>query len=334
MTGKERIIAVLEGRKPDRLPWVPYIGVHGGQLIGCSAKTYMKDGDQLLKGLKAVCDTYKPDGLVIAFDLQLEAELLGCQLKWYEDSPPSVVSHPLSVSDQVPEFDLSMLDQEGSRLSKIIETTKTLHQSLDHHEALYGLVCGPLTLAAHLRGEKFMMDIVLNEGYVKELLAFTSQVTKGVARLYIESGADVIAVVDPMISQISPGHFSKLLYSKLLSIFDLIRYEGGKSALFVCGSVDKHLEVMCKTKPDTISIDEHTEVAQAYNVFRKHKIVLSGNVPVTTLMLHGTEEENIQYVESLGFSDQEGVLLASGCDLPYDTPIGTIKAISTYVSSL
>ncbi|MFQ3621398.1 MAG: hypothetical protein SNJ78_10710 [Spirochaetales bacterium] len=38
---------------------------------------------------------YQVDGQPVMFDLQIEAEVLGCELGWAEDAPPSVASHPL-----------------------------------------------------------------------------------------------------------------------------------------------------------------------------------------------------------------------------------------------
>ena len=40
-------------------------------------------------------DRYKPSGLPVIFDLQVEAECLGCNLVWAKDAPPSVANHPL-----------------------------------------------------------------------------------------------------------------------------------------------------------------------------------------------------------------------------------------------
>lgn len=55
--------------------------------------------DHMVAGLLEANRRYLPDGLPIVFDLQVESEVLGCDLMGSEDSPPSVSSHPLRLVD-------------------------------------------------------------------------------------------------------------------------------------------------------------------------------------------------------------------------------------------
>ena len=50
------------------------------------------------------------------------------------------------------------------------------------------------------------------------------------ADLYMDAGMDVIAVVDPLVSQISPRHFTKLLSAPYT---DCIRPHPGSRCLFL-----------------------------------------------------------------------------------------------------
>lgn len=88
MTGKERIFKVLSGGKADMVPWVPFAGVHAGKLCGYDATEVLKDADKLYESLMKVHQTYLPDGQPVIFDLQVEAEILGCDLMWALDSLP------------------------------------------------------------------------------------------------------------------------------------------------------------------------------------------------------------------------------------------------------
>src|SRR5690554_2382363 len=104
MLGKERVFATLEGKKTDKLPWVPFTGVHAGKLLGYSAKRVSQDVDALVESALEVNRLYHPDGQPIMFDLQIEAELLGCELLWAEDAPPTVKTHPLSDTTEIPTY--------------------------------------------------------------------------------------------------------------------------------------------------------------------------------------------------------------------------------------
>ena len=80
----------------DRIPWVPFVGCHAGQLLGLTATQYLQSAEHLVNGVNKAIELYNPDGIPVAFDLQIEAEALGCKLGWADDNPPAVVSHPLT----------------------------------------------------------------------------------------------------------------------------------------------------------------------------------------------------------------------------------------------
>ena len=107
MTGLERIINAFKSQAVDRIPWVPFVGVHGGFLIGNNADEYLQSSENLVNGINKAIETYQPDGIPVCFDLQIEAEALGCKLVWSADNPPAVVSHPLAGGkslENLPEF--------------------------------------------------------------------------------------------------------------------------------------------------------------------------------------------------------------------------------------
>ncbi len=101
LTGKELLLGTLRHQAMPAVPWVPFAGVHAGKLKGYTARQILTDGDKLLDSLLAVNELYSPDGQPVMFDLQWEAEILGCKLLWAEDAPPSVASHPLAHSTTI-----------------------------------------------------------------------------------------------------------------------------------------------------------------------------------------------------------------------------------------
>ncbi|MDX9781259.1 MAG: uroporphyrinogen decarboxylase family protein, partial [bacterium] len=279
MNGKKRIQRTLRGKAADKVPWVPFAGVHAGKLCGYSAKEVLQDADKLFESLIKVHQTYLPDGMPVIFDLQLEAEILGCELMWAEDSPPSVVTHPLENDLRIP--DTMPTDKDG-RIPLVLDVMRRMKDSVGKHTALYGLICGPLTLATHLRGSELFMDAYTDEEKVKELILYCCKVAKCMADMYIRAGMDVIAVVDPVISQISPEMFYRFLYHPLSDLFSSIKEQKIVTSLFVCGDASRNLEPMCNTFPDILSIDENIDMKTAKILSDSHGIVIAGNIPLTT----------------------------------------------------
>lgn len=99
---KDLLLRTLRHESTERAPWVPFAGVHAGHLKGYTATEMLTDADKAFESLMEVNRLYKPDGQPVIFDLQIEAECLGCGLTWVDDCPPSVSSHPLDGSDEEP----------------------------------------------------------------------------------------------------------------------------------------------------------------------------------------------------------------------------------------
>ncbi|NPV75734.1 MAG: uroporphyrinogen decarboxylase [Anaerolineae bacterium] len=328
-TGKELIFSVLRHQETARVPWVPFAGVHAGKLTGYTGREVLTDGDKLFESLMAVNKLYAPDGQPVVFDLQVEAEILGCNMLWADAAPPSVASHPLAGDLLVP----SHLPQKSEgRLPMILDVMRRMKSAVGENTALYGLITGPFTLASHLRGTDIFLDMVDHEDYLNELLRYCREVARCMADYYIEAGMDIIALVDPLVSQISPRHFKRFLAEHFSGLFDDIRSRGVFSSFFVCGDATKNIEVMCQTNPDCIAIDENIDMAAAKAITDRYNIAISGNIPLTTRMLLGSQQDNMKYVIDLMDSvSHHNLIISPGCDMPYDVPvenaIGVMQAV-------
>ena len=324
MTPKEALIQILHHEKTEQVPWVPFAGVHAGHLLGYSAKEVLQDEEKLFASLMQVNKLYRPSGQPVIFDLQVEAECLGCDLVWSEDGPPSVSKHPLEGEDELetPCY-CTIPTRESGRIPMILRVMKRMKEAVGDTTALYGLICGPFTLATHLRGNDIFMDMYDDEEAVEEFLAYCNAVAMKMAEYYIEVGMDVIAVVDPLISQISSNHFEQFMHKPFSELFAHIRELGALSSFFVCGDATRNIEVMCKTAPDAISIDENVDILAAKKITDKYNIAIGGNIPLTTIMLHGNQQDNMKFVVDLldSMEDKRNFILAPGCDMPYAVPV-------------
>ncbi len=326
MTGKELVLNALKNREVERTPWVPFVGVHGGKLLGITATKYLQSGERIAEGLLKAVELYKPDGLPVLFDLQLEAEQLGCEMRWGDKLPPSVASHPLEkVSlDELPEY-----RTDSGRFIEVQTAISLVKPKVADSIALYGLITGPFTLALHLYGNNIFLDMLMNPTKIKDVLEFCTDIAIETTKFYVENGMDVIAVVDPMTSQISPEHFTEFVTPYVDKVFDYIKESGLLSSLFVCGNATRNLEVMCKTSCDNISIDENISLEYLKELSEKHNKSFGGNLQLTKILLFGTELQSQQNaIECLEIGGTKGFILAPGCDLPFDCPEKNLIAVT------
>ncbi len=332
MNSKQLVLDAISGKKTERTPWVPFCGVHAASLLGVSAEEYLKSADLMIAGLNKAIALYKPDGIPVIFDLQLEAEAFGCGLHWNMDNPPSVVSHPLA-GEKTRIDDLTRLSETAGRIPQVIKVIQTLRKQ--HPDiALYGLITGPFTLALHLLGTDIFMQMFDDTDAVHRLLDFCAETGKVMSRIMLENGCDVVAVVDPMTSQIGPDQFEEFCTDPMRKLFDYICEKGGKSSLFVCGHAQKNIEVMCDVHCDNISIDENIPLDYVRDICREKGVSFGGNMQLTVVMLLGDEATNkINALECLDIGGDTGFILSPGCDIPFAVPPENIIAAGAVAQS-
>ena len=329
MKGLELIKKAFALETVERVPWVPFVGVHGGFLTGVDAETYLKSADKVVAGVSKAIEEYDPDGVPVVFDLQIEAEILGCQLQWAPHNPPAVVSHPLA--EGVKLADLKVPAITDGRISVAVEATKELRKKYPD-VALYGLITGPFTLALHLLGTDIFTKLFEAPDEVIEVMEFCTKVGNKMAEYFMDAGCDIIAVVDPMTSQIDPMTFETFVTPYVSEINNSIRKAKKLSSFFVCGHAQQNIEAMCNCNPDNVSIDENIPIDFVKEIALKKKISFGGNMKLTVVLLMGTEDDcREEAVECLDLGGKTGFILAPGCDLPMDTPPENLKAVTNLV---
>lgn len=329
MKGLELIKQAFALQEVKRVPWVPFVGVHGGHLTGVDAESYLKSSDEVVKGVSKAIEEYNPDGVPVVFDLQIEAEILGCDLQWAPHNPPAVTSHPLANGTKL--SDLKIPQVNDGRIPVAVEATRVLREKYPD-TALYGLITGPFTLALHLMGTDIFMKLFEAPEEVMEVMEFCTKVGLKMSEYLIDAGCDIIAVVDPMTSQIDPMTFESFVTPYCTEIFNSVREKGKLSSFFVCGHAQQNIEAMCNCKPDNVSIDENIPLDYVKEIALKKGISFGGNMKLTVVLLMGDEDDSRENaVECLDMGGKKGFILAPGCDLPMETPPENLKAVSQLV---
>ena len=207
--GKQQVIDANRGKKIDKVPFVPYVWVHGAFILKEKADRYLQDPDIMARGVLNAAKRYKADGIPLCFDLQVEAMAMGCEARWWDENPPAITKHPLA-DRSLKEAGLKVPTAADGRWPVLVEAGKKVKAEIGD-VALLGLLCGPITLGAHLRGVKLFTDIYKNPGMAREIIDFAGAVGAESARIYAEIGCDVIAIVDPVASLVKPQSFREFI---------------------------------------------------------------------------------------------------------------------------
>lgn len=330
MNSKQLVLDAIYNKEVERIPWVPFVGCHAAKLIDVDCEAFFKDADLIVEGVKKAYELYQPDGLPALFDLQVEAEAMGCGLVYAKENPPAVSTHILESGVKL--SDLKVPTEKDGRFPLVLDATRRIVKELGDKIAIYGLITGPFTLALHLKGTDIFYAMVDEPEEVEELMEFCKEVCLNTAKMYIEAGCDIIALVDPMTSQISPSNFEEFVTPYVAPVFDYVRKMGKASSFFVCGNAKRNIEEMCKTKPDNISIDENISLEYVVETCKPYGVSVGGNIKLTLTMLFGSRMDNVNDAKNcMLIGGNKGFILAPGCDMPYATPVENVKAITSTV---
>ncbi len=309
--GRQDVIDAVKGLPTTKVPWVPYSGVHSAFLIGEPADKYLQNPDLIAKGVIFAAERYKADGVPLLFDLTVEAISMGCEHKWWPDNPPSITGHPLD-KQSLSEAGLKVPGPKDGRWPVIIEAGKKARAALPD-TAIYGIMCGPLTLASHLRGVRIFTDVYKNKVLAKEIIDFSGQVAAEAARIYAEEiDCDIIAITDPVASQIKPETFREFVTPATQPAIQAVKKAGKVSSFFICGDATKVLEEVAQIGTDGFAIDEQLNLNYVRDIALKHGVGFGGNLKLTLALSLGLLSPREDAIVSLAAGGRTGYVFAPG----------------------
>ncbi len=325
-TGRQRISAAFkktftdEERKIDRIPAYPFTGQVNAQLVGASIRQFLQDPKVFAKAQVAAYERYNPDILLMQWDLLMEVEALGNELKFPENS--MCISKTVALEDKGKLNTLKIPDpKKDGRMPGYLEAIEETRKRIPD-ATVSPIISGPWTIAIGLRGaSELIRDALQDPDYVHELMQLCTQVSMrfGEALLSIKAAPNY-SEAPASCSLISPKMYRAFIFPYHKQLVDHFKEKKAGTGLHICGYADPILEDMVKTGVTNISIDAPTDLAKAVEITRG-KAVLIGNVP-TDLFFSGTREEMKQAIKhciDLAPKDS-GYILASGCEVPGNAP--------------
>jgi MtaA/CmuA family methyltransferase len=309
---KQMLIDAYRGKRTESAPWVPYSGVHCAFLIDEKADDFLKSPELMAKGIVHTAKQYKADGIPLLFDLSVEANSIGCDLKWWEDNVPSVSTHPCSAKTPE-EAGLKMPTKDSGRWPEIFEAAKIAKPQLDELDcAVMGLVCGPLTLASHLAGVRIFTDVYKNPEFAQEVLKYAGYVCEAAAKFYAEMGCEIIAVVDPVASQIRDTTFREFVTPHCQPAIKAIHDANLTSSFFICGDCTRVMDEVINLGTHGFAIDEQLNMNFIRDKAVAAKKGFGGNLKLTLSLSLGLISPREDAIVSLAAGGSHGYTFAPG----------------------
>lgn len=326
LTGRKRVGAAFKKTFTDqeiildRIPAYPLTGQCNAQLIGASIRKILHDYRLFVKAQIASYERYKPDILLMQWDLLTEVEALGTELRFPENG--LCIPKKLALEDKGKLSSLKLADpKRDGRMPAYLASIKEAREVITD-TPVSPIIAGPWTIAIGLRGaSELIKDAMKDPAYVHELMGFTVQMCIRFGEALVDiKAAPNYSEAPASCSLISPKMYREIIFPYHKQIVDHFKEMKAGVGIHICGYAEPILEDMVNTGANNISIDAPTDFAKAVEATRG-KAVLIGNVD-TNLFISGTREQLAEAIKNcLDLAPRDsGYILATGCEVPAVTP--------------
>lgn len=330
MNSYERVMHVLDGRKPDRPPVVPMIREWCSRQAGFDFTEELESVEKHVYAQTYSVLNFKYDCVWDMFACHSESEAMGSVLKISKGHPPSVsVPAVRDYAEDQPK--LKLFDPyQNERLGMILEGMRRLKKRFAGEVPVIGYIQAPFRHVSMLRGsEHAMKDLYKNPEELKELceIALSSLIVYSVAIL--STGVDILFISDPSSSgdAISLKHWEAWGKPLTTRLVKLVKRTGVKTIMHVCGDNSDRLESMAETGVHGLSLDEGVDFETARKLLGPN-YCLMGNISTSLLAMGKPEEVAAATKEVIEKAGRDGGLLVSGgCILPDICPPENIRAM-------
>jgi len=307
----------------------PFAGFPSINLGKHSLKQCQENAKYHSQVIRRLSDTLKPDILFPMMDLSLEVGALNFQVD-YQDNEPAFVPNTKFHLDELQTLnDVDIF--KSQRLNNYIETIHKLNRCSGDSKMLGAYITGPFTLAA------LILDFETTKAAINQrredfhkLLEFTMHNQLKIAKELVNSGANVICIVEPTAVFLGEDKYFEFSGSYVKKMAKCIHSLLADCILHICGDTMHMVREMSRTDVDVLSVDSPDEGVDLLTIAStiQEGIIYQGNINPTGTILTGTPENVYQETRDLMVLMQNvpNFILGTGCDLPKDVPIENLQA--------
>lgn len=330
MNAKERVMAVLNHEKPDRIPcfgancMATYDQMEAVQAFWPEGH---ENGETMAKIALAAHTVVGFDAVRVPFCQTFEAHALGCKIKPGKapgglQGIPGIDHPPPFKIDDTPEFPDDFLSR--GNIPELLKAVRILKKELGDEVPVVAGIIGPFTLAGSLIDTVPLLKASFKAPEkMRPWLELGEKAGTALAKALIDAGADIISCEDMTASPelIAPKTYLDYELEYQSRQFEAISVP---TLLHICGNVDSIVEWMGQTGPSVLSLDPKTNPQVAREKCGPDVVLLGGLDVATTLFLHGPDEIKQEAEKAIADGVQ---ILAPGCAVGPDTPTKNLLAM-------
>ncbi|MDP8244612.1 MAG: uroporphyrinogen decarboxylase family protein [Candidatus Hinthialibacter antarcticus] len=334
MNGRERVLAMIAGKKTDQLPLMPITMMFAVDQINKTYAEYASDHRVLVEAQIATAERFEFDYVSVISDPAREAADLGADVEYFDDQPPALNEQRALLQEKPRLNDLDFPDPHAEgRMNDRVKAVELFKQRVGGELLIEGWVEGPCAQASDLRGiNALMMDFYDDPEFVNALFDFVIEMELIFAVAQIEAGADIIGVGDAAASLVGPKLYKQFVLPAQKRMIDGLHSLGAKVRLHICGKTRKLYEGMGSLECEIVDLDSMNPMDEARSVMGKKQVLL-GNISPVDILKNGTPEIVTSAIAECHKQCAPRYIVGAGCEVPRGTPIENVEALTQYAQS-
>lgn len=334
MTGRERILAMIEGRQVDRLPFMPITMMFATDRIGAKYRDYATDYRVLAEAQVRTAEEFDFDYVSCISDPAREAADCGATVQYFDDQPPAIDETRARLADKTQLAHLKVPDPSAEgRMSDRVRAAALLKERVGQEKLVEGWIEGPMAEAADLRGiNTVMLDLYDDPAFVRDLFAFIVEMELGFAKAQVDAGADLIGVGDAAASLIGPRFYEEFVWPYEKKLVDGLHAMGARVRLHICGNTRRILEGMGRLGCEIVDLDFLAPLGEGREKMGFDQVLL-GNIDPVRVLRNGTPPTVTEAIAECHRQAGPRYIVGAGCEVPRDTPHENLRALAHYARS-
>jgi MtaA/CmuA family methyltransferase len=329
MNGRERILAMIEGRPVDRLPFMPITMMFAADLGGRSYREYATDHAALVECQLRTAEAFDIDYVSCISDPMREASDCGAAVRFFDDQPPAADERQALLEDKTLLLRLRCPDPlAGPRMLDRVRAAELFRQRVAGSRLVEGWIEGPCAEAADLRGiNNLMTDFYDDPDFVRELFAFVIEMELRFARAQLEAGVDLVGIGDAASSLVGPAVYEEFVWPFQKRMVDGLHAMGARVRLHICGNTRPILGGMGKLGCEIVDLDYPSSLAEGRAAMGPGQVLLGNLDPVRELKLATPEAVRASVAECRRQAGPR-FIVGAGCEIPRATPHECVRAMA------
>ena len=329
MNAKERVMAVINHQKPDRMPCFganSTVTYEQMEKVGAYWPEGHVEAEAMAKQALAAYTVLGFDAVRVPYCQTFEAVALGCKRKLGKvrelEGFPGIEHPPPYKLDDTPEFPGDFLSR--GYIPELLKAVEILKKEVGDEVPVIGGIIGPFTIAGSLLDSVPLLKATFKApDKIPPFLEVAEKAGTMLAKALVDAGADIISCEDKTASPelIAPKSYREFELQYQRRQFEAISVP---TILHICGNVDPIVEWMGQTGANILSLEPKASAQLARQKCGSDIILMGGVDTATTLYMKDPETVKQGCEETI----EDGIqILAPGCAVAPGTPMENLLAM-------